>query len=150
MTWLARFSWIPVLAIIAGLVMSLIWAADRSAPFVVKSSRVIPPVVAGETAKIEGEVWRDISRSCDLEVRHWIEDSAGFRHYLPNVQMASESIRRLEQISPGITRYTMAVPVAFAPGKAIYHAESLYTCNPVHMIWPISVITRISFDVLTR
>lgn len=150
MTWLARFSWIPVLAIIFGLFMTLVWAADRSAPFVVKHGRVIPPVYAGDSAKIEGEVWRDTARNCDLEVRHWIEDAAGFRHYLPNVHMASESIRRLEQISPGVTRYTMAVPAAFISGRAVYHAESLYVCNPVHLIWPISVITRINFDVLQK
>jgi len=150
MTWLARFSWIPVLAIIFGLVMSLVWAVDRSPPFVVKSARVIPPVRAGDTAKIEGEVWRDPGRACDLEVRHWIEDSSGFRHYLPNVHMASDSIKRLEQISPGVTRYTMAIPPAFTAGSAVYHAESLYFCNPVHLIWPISVITRLTFDVISK
>lgn len=147
--WLQRLSWIPVSVIIVATFMSAIWVSDRKPPFVVKTSVVVPPSVPGGPLLVEGDVERDIGRDCNLETHHWIEDSRGYRHYLPEVIIPSESIRRLEEsISPGRTKFSAQIPSTISLGKAIYHAENRYVCNPMHVVWPISVITRIPFEVV--
>lgn len=139
--------WLPYTLIIVALIQVAVWAADRTPPFKVIKGTIIPPTVAGGILRIEGQVIRDVSRSCNLFVTQWVEDSFGFRHYLASVEMQAESIRKLEEISPGVTRYAPALPPGITPGPATYHAESQYTCNPVHSAFPIVVLTRIPFII---
>jgi hypothetical protein len=148
---LNRLMWLPKATIIVGLVAMTYWAFDRKPPFVVHSARVVPPSIPGGALLVEGEVSRDVSRPCDLTVHHWVEDSQGYRHYLPVVQMPAESIKRLEQsISPGRTKFSTMLATAVPFGAATYHAENQYVCNPVHVLLPISVITRIPFTVTSK
>jgi hypothetical protein len=150
-SWLQRLSWVPVSLIIYAAVQTTVWVADREPPFHVLSSRVIPPSIPGAALRIEGQVWRDTSRHCDAEVHHWVEDHLGFRHYLQTVNIPAESIHKLEtDISPGQTKFSAQLPLSVAVGPAVYHAENRYICNPVHVFWPVSVITRIPFEVSAK
>lgn len=139
--------WLPYSVIILALLQVAVWVVERTPPFKVIKGTIIPPTVAGGVLRIEGQVIRDVSRNCNLFVTQWVEDSVGFRHYLASVEMQAESIRKLEEISPGVTRYAPALPPGIPAGPATYHAESQYTCNPVHLAWPITIITRISFII---
>lgn len=143
------FRWLPAVIIVIGAGQTIAWAINRTPPFTVLEGRIIPPAIPGGVLRIDGVVKRDLSRDCDLEVTQWVEESAGYRHYLNPVAMRAESIRKLEEISPGRTQYAAAIPPTVKPGPAVYHAESRYTCNPVHLLWPISIITRIPFNVET-
>lgn len=149
--WAYRMLWVPATIILVASLQSVIWAFDRDPPFLVKAAGITPPSYPGGPLLVQGDVERDISRDCNLETHHWIEDSRGYRHYLPVVVIPAESIRRLEQeISPGRTAFSAVIPLTITLGKAVYHAENRYICNPVHLIWPISVITRIPFEVTAR
>jgi hypothetical protein len=139
--------WLPYSVIFLALFQVALWAADRRPPFTVLEGTIVPPTVAGGVLRIEGKVIRDLTRNCNLFVTQWVEDRVGFRHYLASVEMQAESIRKLEEISPGLTRYAPALPPGIPAGSAVYHAESQYACNPVHALWPITIITRIPFTV---
>lgn len=140
--------WIPSLVICLAVVQIVVWAADREPPFKVLNGEVVPPTNVGGVLKIRGDIRRDVTRGCSLTVSHWIEDRVGFRSYLPIVEMSADSLIRLEELAPGKTRFSNMVPHSVAPGAAIYHAENRYVCNPIHLIWPIVVVTRLPFEVL--
>lgn len=144
---LYAFRLLPILVISIALAQIFAWAFDREPPFVVIDGHIEPPAVPGGVLRITGAVKRDISRNCDLEVTQWVEDSSGYRHYLNPVAMRSDSIRKLEEISPGRTQYAASIPSTVKIGPSVYHAESRYVCNPVHFVWPVSIITRIAFEV---
>lgn len=144
---LHAFRFLPAIVVVAGLGQIIAWSIDRKAPFQVVKGQIVPPAYPGGVLRIDGVVKRDLSRSCDLEVTQWVEDANGYRHYLNPVAMRADSIRKLEELTPGRTQYAAAIPPTVNIGPAVYHAESRYACNPVHEIWPISIITRISFTV---
>lgn len=145
---LSALRWIPTVVVVLACGQIVAWAMDRKSPFIVMDGYITPPAHPGGVLRINGKVKRDLSRDCDLEVTQWIEDSNGYRHYLSPVAMRSESIRKLEEFSPGETHYAAPIPPTVHPGYAIYHAESRYSCNPVHELWPITILTRIPFEVV--
>lgn len=147
--WLQRLRWIPLLVLFMAAVQVIIWAAEREPPFHVIKGEVVPPTKPGGTLRIEGDVYRDISRECYVTIIHWIEDSAGFRHFLPSIGLTHESIKRTHAMTPGKTKYVARVQPDVPLGPAVYHAENKYVCNPWHLVVaPIVVVTDLAFEVV--
>lgn len=146
-SFLHRFILIPYIAIAVGVLQTVVWALDRKPPFVVVSGGVTSEAVPGRPMKIEGEVVRDLSRECSARVEHWLEDGLGFRTYFSPIYISAEAMRRIAEKNPNATRYFVDLPQSVRPGKTRYMSTLLYTCNPVHLVWPIEVFFVAEFDV---
>ena len=146
-TVLRQLRWLPIAVIAVATIQTTIWFAEREPPFHVIEGKVIPPSTPGGVLRVDGKVYRDLNRDCYVRIMHWIEDSKGFRHFLPTLGLTNESIQRAERITPGQTKYVHQIAESVATGQANYHAENAYICNPTHLVWPIVVVTDIAFEV---
>lgn len=145
---LRKFIWIPYIVLFSATIQLSFWVVDREPPVAIKSAIVVPPVTPGSSLRVEATVKRDLSRECDVLVNHWVQDVKGYRYYFPNVEITSDSIKRLEQLFPGFTKYTVELSKGAAVGKAVYHSELNYSCNPFHkFIYPIKVVYTVPFMI---
>lgn len=132
MIW--RASTLGLVAIVFGTLGA--WIADRDPPTSIYSSDVLTPAVErGGTLRIQYSIYR--RRGCSTLVERVLYDSERVRHVLPPIEFRG---------APGPSGYdkyttTVTVPVEVALGQANFRAITTYRCNPVHDMWPITVVT---------
>lgn len=117
--------------------------ADRTPPTTVYDVQVLTPQVPpGGTLKVKYTVYR--ARSCATQVERILFDHQRVRHALEDLEFKAAP-------GPlGTDSYISAVPIpnTFTRGEARYRVLTTYRCNPVHSIWPITVLTADeTFDV---
>lgn len=120
------------------------YISDRTPPTNVYSAEVKTQSVApGGMLEIEYKVTR--SRSCATKVERFLYDSRRVRHILQDLEF---------EAAPGPLGndgYTSVLPIPthFARGAGSYRAVTTYKCNPIHSLWPITVLTAdVTFDVV--
>ncbi len=145
--WMARWIIAPIVVLIFFGTVALLWATDRAPPFAVID--VAPAVAhAGGTVNLRVDVRRDVRRTCDATFTRAVYDGAGYRFDLEGMQTANAAaIRRIEQLTPGAMRLSVPVPLAAMPGAGALVTSLEYTCNPLHQVWPIRVVTVIPFQI---
>lgn len=145
--FLHRLMIVPLLVLIAFVVEVVIWSVDRHPPFEVLATA--PAMVApGEIVDLVADVRRDTDRGCSARFTRHIYDGASSRHDLEGVQIINaEGIRDIERRTPGQLWVSVRVPSKATPGQASLVTNLDYTCNPLHGLWPIHVITEIPFTI---
>ena len=131
-------------------------ALDSDTPF--KVTEVIPTSgYAGREVVFHSNVWRDVKRSCDVEIDRYIwvsvhTESGGIElrqfpgrgGFVP----AKEVLRR-EQMYPGRNVSFQTIPENAAPGPGLVVTHLRYYCNAAHRIWkPIEYNYEAPFTVL--
>ncbi len=125
-----------------------VWAADRHPPFELLSYSA-DPVQPGETFLIRAHVRRDLHRMCGVKYTRLFFDSRGARYELTdNTQfMNAEALYKMNKINPGRLTVADTVPPHAARGPAQIMTVLDYTCNPVHQVYPISVVLVMDLEV---
>lgn len=145
--WMARWIIAPSLALASFAGVAVLWALDREPPFTVLD--VIPATAqAGTTVNLQIAVLRDVRRTCDATFTRSVYDGAGYRFDLEGLQQANAAaIRRVEKDTPGVLRLAVPVPSAARSGVGALVTSLEYTCNPLHRLWPIRMVTVIPFQI---
>ena len=145
--FLHRLMVVPLLVLIAFVIELVIWSLDRHPPFEVLAAA--PAMVApGQTVNLVADVRRDTDRGCSARFTRHIYDGAGSRHDLEGVQIInSDGIIDIERRTPGQLHVSLRVPSSATPGGASLVTNLDYTCNPLHGLWPIHVVTEIPFTI---
>lgn len=111
------------------------WAGDRIPPIRIESVTVLTDSVPpGGELRIRYVVSRD--RPCNTRVQKMISDSTG-KFETSDEQDILSVLRPLGNdayISSSI------IPKNFATGRANYRSARKYECNPLHVLWPITVL----------
>lgn len=125
------------------------WAADRDAPFVLLDYKVAP-AKAGQNTVVEAIVKRDMSRRCSLLFSRSFFDSKGIRYELTDGAqfMNSATLTAVNQRGPGILKFNVKIPLDAAPGVGSVMTTLDYQCNPLHQIYPISMVVSEDIEVL--
>lgn len=131
-----KYRWVAHIFLWLG-VASFAWLiSDRDPPFDVV--RVYPAEArAGEYVFIEADVQRDMTRLCSVDYSRRLYDSNGTRFPVESGSMDEDSIRELEQRSPGKLRIAVRLPEVMATGHAVLETNREYTCNKAHKWAPI-------------
>lgn len=123
------------------------WAFDRDPPFEVVS---VEPAVGrpGGSVLLLATVKRDIKRGCSVKYTRHLWTPAGYRMDLEGLQEASaDQIARMETRNPERLAVVIELPAWITPGTAQLVTHLNYRCNPLHILWPISVTTTLAFNV---
>lgn len=123
--------------LLGGFLASLagIWVGDRTPPIIIESVSVVTPSVPpGGELKIRYTVNR--VRSCGTRVQKLISDVTG-KYEIAEEQEILANLRPL-----GNDSYisSTTIPKNFELGRANYRSARRYDCNPVHVVWPITVL----------
>lgn len=110
------------------------WTGDRTPPTRLISTEVLTPTVEpGGIIQVRYVVQRD--RTCDTRADRMLFDSEGRRKPLDDINSAGP-------LGPTTYIATAEVPTWFALGKARYVTSSVFTCNPLHVLFPIVATPR--------
>lgn len=122
--WLWRA---PLLALIA---LLAVWAADRTPPVAQVHNQSEGLARPGGEAVIVSIV--DRKRLCQTRVSRAFVDARGERTIYPAQEFAPPE-------PPGLDHYWQRLPVpeSAAPGPGVIAFGLAWTCNPLHMAWPI-------------
>lgn len=147
-SWLERYiivSW--AILFLTGAV-GVMWAVDRTPPFVVKSYQVFN-AKAGETAFVNAVVDREVERTCNVTFNRYLIDSQRIRHDLGGSQyMTAAALQQMEKEMPDSLRLAVKVPQDMPIGRAKLVTALEYRCNPLHMFWPMDVLLEMNLEVL--
>lgn len=137
--------WVPV-------IMLVYWLYDRTDnPSEQIGLPVAQLVVAGEDVTFQVPIKRDLKRECSATAYRYMLDSNGARSSIGDLQeYTRDSIVRLEQVSPGMSRFKFTMPKTTPSGPATLFTNLKYKCltNPLTLIWPIEVTREWTFYVL--
>lgn len=125
--------YLTLLPFIVASVLGALWVNDRSPPVETIRQEALNSPQPGEDLIVQYEVVR--TRLCSAMIERTIFDGQNGRHLLPDVdRLAAGPIgRQTYQVSP-------LVPKSAAPGPARYRVTIAYKCNPLHTVWPITVL----------
>ena len=124
------------------------WSVDRTPPFTLLSYST-EPVKRGGTALIKANVVRDVTRGCTVTYSRFLFDSRGFRYDLNEQQrMTAEAIKSLDKITPNVLSIAVPIPQDISVGRALFQSVLHYTCNPLQLIFPITVFMEVDFTIL--
>jgi hypothetical protein len=148
LAWL-KDEWFAILFSAVIVLPNAFWWFDNSPPTDLISATISTPTVeAGGTIVIDYKVNR--FRACSGDIQRVITDSQGVTHLIAPYSFLRSDIKPDQGV--GITnRIAAPVPVGAASGKATYHAEIDYYCNPQQRVLgtPIKVTTpEIDFDII--
>lgn len=128
-------------------IVSGAWLLDRDAPFTL-GHVTVRNAAPGGYVMLSAPVKRD-HRGCSLAFSRFMMDSQNVRFDISGTQrMNKEALRATEAISPDLWQVAFEVPFGAATGPAKVLTAIAYTCNPLHTVWPIDVVTEIPFVVL--
>lgn len=131
MRWLPRLVEMAFYAVIlfgGGLLVS--WYVEGEPRETLVRYVETPRVEPGGDLRI---VVRDrIARHCAVTINRWIIDSAKVVHPL-----APQAGHR--SVGIDVRTITNTVPVAAAPGEAIYRVRLDWRCNPLQRVWPRTI-----------
>jgi hypothetical protein len=117
--------------------------ADRAPPTTVYNAEPEDQhVIPGGTLRIKYSVYR--TRSCATSVERMLYDSKRVRYILEDLEFKASP----GPLGPDGYTSIIPIPAHFARGEGRYRALTTYRCNPIHSLWPISVLTAdVTFDV---
>jgi len=120
-----------------------LWAASREPPSVILRVEVVTPrVPPGGTLEARYTVLR--KDLCQTTIERSLTDSAGTRHLMPSQFFSIEP----GPIGDDVYVSPAAVPIDAAPGPARYQVIASYSCNPLHVFWPIvEVMPAVVFTI---
>lgn len=127
-----------------------VWALDRRAPFEMVSYEP-RPTRAGEAAIFRAVVKRDVSRSCSSSYSRLFYDSTGSRFDVTTGEqiMSADALSDLARRSPAAMVLSVVIPPAAAPGPGALVTVVNYVCNPLHQIFPVTVLLVMDVEVLS-
>lgn len=136
--WTQPMMWRVATFAFTGSVFGLLgfWAGERTPPVDVLDATVLTPVVRpGEDLRIKYTVFR--RASCRTKFQRTYRDSENARYTLEDIDI---------WYSPaplGHDEYVSLVPISSRaqPGAASFRAITVYICNPIHNIWPITQVS---------
>lgn len=117
---------------------------DRTVPYSAVEGEIVPySIPQGGTGSIH---WRGIrKRDCDGIVKRTIIDIEGNVHPLPEARTAYYQDPKYK-----FSR-EFRVPEYAVSGPAIYQAQTLFICNPIHYLWPIpSISPAVKFNIVAK
>lgn len=140
---------IGILCLIAALGQIALWAMDRKPPFAILEYSAASAKPGG-AATIYAKVHRDMNRRCSASYSQIFFDSTNARWELSDgAQLVNaQAIAELEKRMPGAMRIKVVIPAAAAPGMGILMTVKDYSCNPVHLFYPIAVVLMMDVNVL--
>lgn len=147
--WAGRHSWLGWLLCVPIFWTVLDWALDRHPPFAIIGPVMAHNAAPGGTVFFLADVRRDLDRDCSVRFSRYLIDGAGVRFDFavdPRV-MTPDGLRAMDILMSGKLRLALEVPRGANPGKAVYTTELIYTCNPLHAIWPILVSMPLRFVI---
>ena len=126
------------------------WSLDRTAPFELVSY-VAPSARPGDTITIRAKVHRNLTKSCSVLFSRSFFDSAGTRFELTDGAqlMNHASLQVMNDRTPDALYVSIKVPLWAAPGSAIILTTLDYQCNPMHQLYPISVVMVLNMEVIS-
>jgi hypothetical protein len=146
---------IIVALVLTGLLGVTLWllSLDQDPPF-----RILPhdPVIvkAGTHAVVDVPVWRDYSRTCDVEYDRYLFDGGGWRFDLvTGARMSDATIRALPKDRLAI-KFLVPPPHSVDHqggvilGNGFIRAPLRYYCNKGHIFNPILVDTEIPIIIV--
>lgn len=138
------------LIILSSAVQCIFWALDREPPFKLLSYTATA-ARAGDSLKLDSQVWRDETRKCRIDYTRYIYDSTKREAPLPSAPSVSAAQRdEFALNSPGWRRELVPIPEGLAPGPAVIRSTLNYYCNPLQewWTWPIVVQTEYQLPIL--
>lgn len=124
------------------------WAYDRAAPFTLLESTTFA-VAPGGTMLVNGTVFRDRTRDCNVTFNRYFTDSKGYRTDLAGAQyLTDQALDAMDDASPNQIKLSVQVPNNIAPGPAVFTTALAYICNPVQQFFPIPVLMNIPVQIL--
>ena len=138
---LARWIWLPIVVLIAGLAQIGYWAMQRDPPIIYIGNPVVESS-DDDIIRLSFDVRR--LRSCDAELTRWLFDADHFRFDFHDRNWTAEEINQLQRLNRDKVRVILPIPKGARRGTMIYGIRILYFCEPLsRYIWPIEV----SYDV---
>ncbi|WP_441229393.1 hypothetical protein AB7828_03415 [Tardiphaga sp. 215_C5_N2_1] len=113
-----------------------VWVIDREIPTIIIAAEPVTPVVAaGAELRIDYVVRRH--RSCAVSIDRFIIDRFNTRYELEDLNVnAGLPLGEDRFVQP------VKVPQGVEAGPAKYRTSSIYVCNPLQRLWPITGGTR--------
>lgn len=109
------------------------WASDRDPPVDFTISILNPTVAPGDLLHVEYVI--DRKRVCEARAVRTIYDGAGVEtRFIPDERSA------FGNVGPDYRVIELKVPETAAVGIGRYRLASTFVCNPLHKIWPITVV----------
>lgn len=136
--------YLTLLPFIVVSVVGALWVNDRAPPVETIRQEALNSPKPGEELVVLYEVVR--TRQCAAMIERTIFDGQNGRHLLPDIgRLAAGPIGRQEyQVKPRI-------PENAEPGPSRYRVTISYKCNPLHVVWPITVLAAdVMFTIDTR
>lgn len=126
------------------------WALDRTPSF--QLVHVFPAIaVPGQSVVLTMEVRRDVARHCSVSFNRWIYDGKNVRIDLEGrQQMSAAAIENLDARAPRLLTVSVPIPTSAFPGEAELVSDLDYVCNPLQVWWPINVVMRAPFEIVSR
>lgn len=128
---------------------ALYWGLDRSPPFELLHYRVTP-ARPGEAIVVRASVQRDLTRHCSVMYSRHFFDAGGIRYDLTlgDMLMNAPALDDLNRRMPNEMIFSIATPPSATPGKGAIVTALDYVCNPLHRLYPITLILTIDVDIL--
>lgn len=120
------------------------WLTDREVPVEIIEARVLNPNVAiDQDLLVYYEV--DRHRVCPTIAQRTVYDGAGVEiKYMPDIRAAFGPEGRDK------STFRLHIPPGASPGTARYRVVVSYFCNPMHRLFPLTVIRPVLYFTITE
>ena len=127
----------------------VLWGVDRKAPLRMLTYTATPTQAGGNTL-IHLDVKRDLTRTCAATYSRLFYDAAGSRYEITQglQAMNATSIADTDRRTPDVALLSIRIPADAAPGKGSLVTALEYSCNPMHLLYPLPVLLTIDVEVL--
>lgn len=146
-----RLVFIGLAFLVIPLAVFCMWSVDRKPPFELVSYNDIT-VVPGSSLVAHEVVRRDVERNCSVSFARYTMDSRKVKgNESPTTFMNARAITNLS-LTMGLDHLDITYPISddMPVGQASLITVLDYRCNPLHMIWPIQVVTVVPFNVIAK
>lgn len=125
------------------------WGLDRRVPFHLVSYAA-EPTLPGDTLIVRATVERDLARHCSVIYSRMFHDSSGARFDITAGAQAmnADALDDLNRRTPDALVLSITVPPMASPGIGALVTSLDYVCNPMHQLYPVSVLMMIDVEVL--
>lgn len=125
------------------------WGIDRHIPFRV-ISYVANPALPGDAVIVRAAVERDLYRRCSVTYSRMFHDAAGSQFDITSgaQMMTADALNDLNRRMPDTLILSVTIPPKAAPGKGALISVLDYVCNPVHQLYPVSMLVTMDVEVL--
>lgn len=148
--WMEKYILLSWAVIFICATITLYWALDRTPPIAMRSYTPFNAAPGEYALVVIGLDRPDKRRDCSERSSKYLIDSQGVRHRIGSTEtMSPAAVKHMRQFSPDSMKFKIYMPKSASPGPAILIADIEYQCNPVHALWPISVLLEIPIEVLS-